>query len=146
MVTMEPPPPPFLVPRDWKLWAVVALGIAGSIGAEAFGANKGIVEIAGDFALVWLVVVFVCRPVWKMPWFWTTMIFLAALHAGAVLEFNWDAAAHWTGLTRWPVMMADIILTITTIKVIYRLTVGKPAQWETAEPLEERYGERDLNL
>jgi hypothetical protein len=43
-------------------------------------------------------------------------------------------------------MMADTILTITTIKVIYRLTVGKPAQWETAEPLEERYGERDLNL
>jgi len=135
---IERPPPPFYLPARWE---AVSLGVGAFLGyllfAYVLGEGRG--TIAGVFFGCIGLVVRITWPLRGKAWFWLLLFLLTALHTGAVVAFDWSAAARWSGLTVMPLMAADISMTMTVIYVAYSLICGVPAQLFTSSAL--RYAE-----
>jgi len=132
------PASPFYAPSRWEgvVIGLVAL-VAYFTFAHILGEGRG--TIVGAFVCSLALAVRISWPLRRQVWFWLTIGVLAALHIVAVTLFNWSFAGQWQGPILIPFGIADTLIMLVIIYVVFRSVYGVPDRLVTTP--EPRYAQ-----
>lgn len=119
--------PPFFAPRKWEGAIAGLCGFVVFLIFVYFG-DPGRATIAAAFFTAIAISMRICWPLRRHYWFWIAITALIVIHLIAIVVFSWSAASHWTGLTFIPFSVADIVVILTIIYILYRSIYGVPTR------------------
>lgn len=121
----EPPLAPFYAGSRVEGAAAAALGSAVFVGSIMVG-DEGRGTLAAAFVTSIAIVLRICWPLIRKLWFWVTMCVITSAHVFFLFYTRWSSPAKWTGLTLIPFMVADILIMLSIVYLLFRSIYGQP--------------------
>lgn len=119
--------PPFFAPPKWEaVFPLIGAIIVDQIFRHMGQADRGTVALASTLALLSSL-----RMSWRLrkhTWFWITWGLLLVLHVCAILAFRWTGSLAWRAPSFIPFAIADLILDMTILYLLYCAFQGRPTQ------------------